>query len=174
MMKILNFVGGGIGQILYKMMYLKKICIGKYLSKIIHNYGGRISGEVQIQNPENVYLGKNSYVNGGQLIAGKNAKIKIGENCMISYNVHIRCDQHLYKNRNIPMILQGHEEHDIVIQDNCWICHSVHIMPGCVIGSGSIVAANSVVTKSVPPNTLVGGVPARIIKELKTNLNVKK
>jgi acetyltransferase-like isoleucine patch superfamily enzyme len=51
-----------------------------------------------------------------------------------------------------------------VIGKNVWIGSNATILPGVTIGDGSIVAAGAVVTKDVPPNTVVGGVPARIIK----------
>lgn len=54
----------------------------------------------------------------------------------------------------------------IVIRKNVWIGAAVSVMPGVTIGENSIVAANAVVTKDVPPNTIVGGVPARIIKKI--------
>lgn len=61
---------------------------------------------------------------------------------------------------------QGMVEADIVIEDNCWIGHSAHIMAGVTVHSGSVVGANAVVTHDVPPNCVVGGVPARIIERL--------
>lgn len=54
----------------------------------------------------------------------------------------------------------------IVIEDNCFIGMRSIILPGVTIGENSIVAAGSVVTKNVPPNSVVGGVPARYIKSL--------
>lgn len=53
----------------------------------------------------------------------------------------------------------------VIIKKNAWIAISVVILPGVTIGEGAIVASGSVVTKDVPPNTLVGGAPARVIKE---------
>lgn len=53
-----------------------------------------------------------------------------------------------------------------IIRKNVWVGISVTILPGVEIGEGAIVAAGSVVTKNVPPHTLVGGVPARHIKDL--------
>ena len=55
----------------------------------------------------------------------------------------------------------------ILIEENVWIGEKASIMPGVNIGRGSVVAANAVVTKDVPPNTLVAGVPAKIIKQFK-------
>lgn len=52
----------------------------------------------------------------------------------------------------------------IVIEDNVWIGDKVTILSGVTIGKGSVVAANAVVTKDVPPHSVVGGIPAKIIK----------
>jgi maltose O-acetyltransferase len=54
----------------------------------------------------------------------------------------------------------------IVIEDGCWIGARATILPGVTVGQGSVVAAGAVVTADVPPNTLVGGVPAKVIKTL--------
>lgn len=58
------------------------------------------------------------------------------------------------------MIDQGHSEEDIIIGDNVWIGYGSQIMSGVHIGSNAIVAAGAVVTKDVPDNVIVGGVPA--------------
>lgn len=128
--------------------------------------GGRICGKTEVDFPENIYIGKGSFVNGGQLFAGKNSKIVIGDDCMISYNVHIRTTYHYYHDRDVPMKEQGMGEKDIIIGNNVWIGHSAQIMSGVTIHDGSIIAAGAVVTKDVPSNVCVGGIPARVIFEL--------
>lgn len=155
-----------LGFVLYKLRVLNDIMIGKYLTSLVHTENGRIYGRTIIAYPDNIYLGENSYVNGGFLLAGRNSKIVIGENCMISDQVHIRTTYHNYQSREISMCLQGMSEADIVIEDNCWIGHSAHILSGVTVHSGSVIGANAVVTKDVPPDTVVGGVPAEIIKNL--------
>lgn len=52
----------------------------------------------------------------------------------------------------------------VIIKDNAWIGMSAIILKGVTVGEGAIVAAGSVVTKDVPPHTIVAGVPARVIK----------
>jgi acetyltransferase-like isoleucine patch superfamily enzyme len=54
----------------------------------------------------------------------------------------------------------------IVIKRNAWIGAAATILPGVTIGENSVVAAGAVVTKDVPPNTIVGGVPAKVIKTI--------
>ena len=67
------------------------------------------------------------------------------------------------RNKNNEMDIMGAP---IVIEDNVWLGANVVVMPGVTIGKHSVVAAGSVVTKDVPPDTVVGGVPAKIIKKL--------
>lgn len=130
------------------------------------NGKGRICGECEVENPHNIYIGENSFVNGGQLFAGKKSKIVIGNDCMISYNVHLRTTYHNFKDRSLPMWKQGMREADIIIEDNVWIGHSAQIMSGVTIHTGSVVAAGAVVTHDVPENVVVGGVPAKILCKL--------
>jgi acetyltransferase-like isoleucine patch superfamily enzyme len=59
---------------------------------------------------------------------------------------------------------QGVTQKGIVIEDDCWIAANSIILDGVTIGRGSVVAAGAVVSKSVPPYSVVAGVPARIIK----------
>ena len=56
----------------------------------------------------------------------------------------------------------------IIIHDNVWIASRAMILKGVTIGEGAVISAGAVVTKDVPPYTMVGGVPAKVIKELKT------
>lgn len=116
----------------------KKRCLSKYFTSLINTENGIINAEVDLYHPENIFLGKNSYVNGGKLYAGDSSKIIIGNDCMISYEVHIRTTTHNYKDRTVPMKEQGGYEKDIVIEDNCWIGYGVQIMPGVTIHSGSV------------------------------------
>lgn len=141
-------------------------CLSQYLTSLVNTENGVINAEVDLYHPENIFLGKNAYVNGGKLYAGNSSKIIIGNNCMISYGVHIRTTTHNYKERNVPMNNQGGYEKDIIIEDNCWIGYGAQIMPGITIHKGSVVGAGAVVTKDVEKNTVVGGVPATVITHL--------
>lgn len=111
-------------------------------------------------------------INGGKLVIGQGAanvgltimcakEITIGHGVRIGRNVSIR-------DWNGPHVIinETYQNHAPVhIENHVWLCTGCTIMPDVTIGEGSIVAANSVVTKSVPPRCLVAGTPAKIIKE---------
>ena len=87
--------------------------------------------------------------------------ITIGSNCALTKGVKIfthggaRVARRKYPNYDVFGMVE--------VGDYCYICTNSLIMPGVKIGNGSMVAAGSVVTKSVPPNMVVGGNPARIL-----------
>lgn len=111
-----------------------------------------------------------------------NGPIQLGNNVYLNYNVDVRQNTFIGDNvtigPNTAIISDSHEIGDklkragkstfkkIVIQSGCWIGANVTILGGVTVGEGSIVAAGAVVTEDVPPNTLVGGIPARVIREL--------
>jgi len=97
-------------------------------------------------------------------------KIVIGDNVLIASRVYITDHSHgevTIDALNIPpnfrpIISKG----PVIIEDNVWIGEGVCILSGVTIGKNAIIGANSVVTKNVSPNSVVGGVPARVIKQL--------
>lgn len=126
--------------------------------------GGMIGWNITISNPQNIYLGKRSYINGGFICASQNAKIVIGDDCLISYNVHMRTDMHNYNNPDVPINQQGYSERDIIVGNDVWIGFGAQIMAGVTIADGCVIAAGAVVTKDTIQNGVYGGVPARLIK----------
>ena len=65
----------------------------------------------------------------------------------------------------IPTINQDYYDGDIIIEDDVWIGAGAVILPGIKIGKGVVIASNAVVNKDVAPYTIVGGIPAKLIKE---------
>ena len=74
---------------------------------------------------------------------------------------------HGFDKINIPTIKQDYYDNDIVINDDVWIGAGSIILSGIKIGKGAIIASGSLVNKDVPSFTIVGGVPAKVIKERK-------
>jgi len=100
---------------------------------------------------------------GSYNIIGCNSSVYIGKNCMIADFVSLRDTDHNYTNIEIPMNEQGITSKEIIIEDDVWIGHGAIILKGVKVGKGAIVGAGSVVTKNIPPNTIVGGIPAKYI-----------
>lgn len=110
-------------------------------------------------------------INGGKLTIGQGAanvgltimcakEVTIGNGVRIGRNVSIRD----YNGAHV-IVSDAYVNHAPVhIEDHVWLCTGCTIMPGVTIGEGSVVAAHAVVTKSVPPRSLVAGIPAKVIK----------
>ena len=100
------------------------------------------------------------------------AKIKLGNSVWIGANVVLATPVHPFLaseriNNDYP---DGYHDLEyakpITVHDNCWICSGVTICGGVTIGKNSIVAAGAVVTKDMPENSLIGGVPAKVIRKI--------
>lgn len=98
--------------------------------------------------------------------------VEIGNNTILAQNVVLSGLNHKYTDISLPIKAQGIETNTIIIEDEVWIGANSIIMAGVRIGKHSVVAGGSVVTKSVPPYTVVGGNPAHILKQY--NPNTKK
>jgi maltose O-acetyltransferase len=104
--------------------------------------------------------------------ANLSGKITIGDYVMMGRDVVIRTQNHEFSMIGIPMSQQGFgEERPVFINDDVWIGDRVIILAGVHIGRGSVIGAGSVVTKSIPPYAVVGGVPAKIIR-MRKEMNV--
>lgn len=108
-----------------------------------------------------IMLGDNSGIGDNCYIQGN---VKIGKNVMMAPNVSIIAINHNFSQIDIPMNQQGSCDKWITIEDDVWIGFGAIILAGVTIGSGSIIAAGAVVSKDVPPFSIVGGVPAKILK----------
>lgn len=100
-------------------------------------------------------------------------EITIGNDVLMASRVYISDHSHGspdYQDINVPPSARNvFSKGPVVIEDGAWIGEGACILPGVRIGCHAIVGANAVVTRDVPPFTVVGGVPARIIKTLPTN-----
>ena len=110
---------------------------------------------------KNITLGKGVFINEGCCFQDQGG-IEIGDNALIGQQVVIATLNHdLAPDKRGNMIPAP-----VKIGNNVWIGAHATILAGVTIGAGAVVAAGAVVTKDVPSNTIVGGVPAKIIKEI--------
>ncbi|GAB4263858.1 MAG: DapH/DapD/GlmU-related protein [Candidatus Promineifilaceae bacterium] len=142
--------------------------------------------------PGGIELGENSIVMHGAVLHVYNFRdmphsgIKIGRDCLVGeYSVirgqggvtigdrvytspftQIIAVNHVFDDPKRPFVEQGITAEGIVIEDDVWLGAGAIITDGVRVGKGAVVAAGAVVTKDVPPYTVVGGVPARVIKQI--------
>lgn len=142
--------------------------------------------------PRGIWIGENSIVMHGAILHVYNfrdipqAGIKIGRDCLVGeYSVirgqggveigdrvytspftQIIAVNHVFDDPQRPFVDQGITAQGIVIEDDVWLGAGAVVTDGVRVSRGAVVAAGAVVTRDVPPHTVVGGVPARVIKEI--------
>lgn len=134
--------------------YNKKGCKIHRLASISPNV--RINGKFQMDSGSSIAQ--------NCTISGENVGVFIGKDVMIAPNVVIVAFNHGFGDIERPMRLQKNIEESVVIENNVWISSNCTIGKGVKIGENSIIGANSFVNKNVPPFSIVGGVPAKLIK----------
>lgn len=141
---------------------LTKIHFRKGGGKLVVGDGVELRGSYDIGDGSTISLGSASRVNRHCLfVALEGADITLGKECLLS-NATIRtCDMH--------SVLDGegnriNPSKSIVLEDRVWLAENTYVVKGVTIGCDSVVAANSVVVKSVPANVVVAGNPARVVK----------
>lgn len=110
---------------------------------------------------ENINIGKNVFVNHACTFMDRGG-ITLEDNVLIGPKVNLVTTNHPIN----PAERRATVSRPIVIKKGAWIGVGVTILPGVTVGENSIVAAGAVVTADVPPNTIVGGVPAKFIKNI--------
>ena len=111
---------------------------------------------------EHVVIGSNTHFAPYAVLYGP---LTIGKNCAIAAHVVLASVGHGYDRVDIPIVKQRAQTKEIVLEDDVWIGANAVVVGGVRIGTGSIVGAGAVVTKDVPPFNVVGGVPARVIRD---------
>ncbi len=112
-----------------------------------------------------IWIGKHSLIGEMNVIRGQGG-VHIGDRVYTSPLCQIIAVNHVFDDPERPFVEQGITAEGIVIEDDVWIGSGAVILDGVRVGKGAVVAAGAVVTKDVPPHVVVGGVPARVIKEI--------
>ena len=133
---------------------------------VIFAENARIYGDLKVIGEySNITLKKNAEITNNCFLLAKD-KITIGENSTLAYQTTILTSSNPNGPHNTLMKLYPKMNAPVTIGDNSWIGARALILPGVKIGNFCVVAAGSVVTKDVPDYSVVGGVPAKVIKML--------
>jgi len=129
---------------------------------IVAEDGSKFDGPciITMEGNSKLAIGRNSGIRGVTFVL-KDADITVGRNCMFSYDVLVRNNDH-------HKVLEGNMvtncAQDIIIEDHVWLCERSTILKGVRMGQDSIAAFGAVVTKDCPPNSIMAGNPARVVK----------
>lgn len=157
---LLQYVGKLPSQTIRHWFYVR--CYGLTIgeSSVIYN-------SCHVRSPEKIVIGKNTSI-GDQCVLDGRSELIIGDSVNLSTGAWIWTAQHDPNAVGFEGV-----EAPVVIEDYAWISSRTTILPGVTIGRGAVVAAGAVVTKSIAPFEIVGGVPAKKIGERNQNLDYK-
>jgi acetyltransferase-like isoleucine patch superfamily enzyme len=112
-----------------------------------------------------IRIGRDSLVGEYSVIRGQGG-VTIGDRVYTSPGTQIIAVNHVFDDPKRPFVEQGITAEGIVVEDDVWLGSNCVITDGVCVGKGAVVAAGAVVTKDVPPHTVVGGVPAKVIRHI--------
>lgn len=115
-----------------------------------------------------IRIGRNSLIGELNVLRGQGG-ITIGDRVYTAPQVQMLAVNHVFADRTRPMIEQGITAEGIVVEDDAWIGAGAIITDGVRVGRGAVIAAGAVVTQDVAPYSVVGGVPARLLKSIGSN-----
>jgi acetyltransferase-like isoleucine patch superfamily enzyme len=112
-----------------------------------------------------IKIGRDSLVGEFSVIRGQGG-VTIGDRVYTSPFTQIIAVNHRFDDPNVPFVAQGITAEGITIEDDVWLGAGAVVTDGVHIGKGAVVAAGAVVTRDVPAHTVVGGVPAKVLREI--------
>jgi acetyltransferase-like isoleucine patch superfamily enzyme len=146
--RVLNF---------FKSCYLQFVW-GASIGRRVVYYSG-----VRIFSGRNLVVGDDVDFAKGVMVTTEGG-VTIGDRVLLGYGTQILSSNHRVPSKSERIFDAGHVKKPVVIESDVWVGANCIILPGVTVGNGAVVAAGSVVTKSVPPMVYVGGVPAKVIK----------
>lgn len=143
------------------------IVVGRRKAKIGTNT--KVHPTALLRQGERIEIGNNCLINHNNVFqAGKESgRIRLGNYVHTGANVMIFAFNHSIDDTDTPSILQDYYDADVTIEDDVWIGAGTVILAGVRIGKGCVIGSNSVVTKDIPPYSIVAGVPAKVIRSRK-------
>lgn len=146
-----------------KRFFMRKSDFGCCADNVI------INPPLYVKNPQNIYWGSNIGVGPYAYISAINAKFICKGNCAIAERLTVHTGNHArIVGMSVTDITEANKpkgyDQDVVVEEDVWIGCNVTLLSGVTIGRGTTVAAGAVVSKSMPPYCICGGVPAKFIK----------
>ncbi len=128
----------------------------------VHIYRGTI---IEIGRGGSVIIGDNTHIQSHCNIKGFLGSTIIGRNVQVAPHCGFSPYEHVFDDLEVDIRQQGiTSSGDIVVGDNAWLGLNVQVLDGVTIGEGAVVGAGAVVTRSLPPNCVAAGVPARVMR----------
>jgi maltose O-acetyltransferase len=124
--------------------------------------GTEIQHGFRVFTPEKVIIGAHCVMAQGVFITGGGG-VTIGDWVGCGPDVKIWSVNHVFDDTERPIMSQGSSKKPVVIEDDVWLAANVMVLPGVTIGKGAVVAASSVVTRSIPAWAIAAGNPARVV-----------
>jgi maltose O-acetyltransferase len=125
------------------------------------------SAYVEARNPgSNVHIGSGTWINNGFSCIAEHTSIAIGQNCRIGVHVEIADSNFHGLSVHERGLSKPQWAKPVVVEDDVFIGSNVRILKGVRIGAGAVIANSSVVARDVPAMTVVGGIPAKVIRTL--------
>ena len=115
------------------------------------------------QKGAGITIGNRTGIGARAFLAGQGG-ITIGNDVITGPNIQVFSENHNFYDLSLTIKEQGVTKQAVFIGNNCWLGGGITILAGVTIGDGCVVAAGSVVNKSFPANSIIGGVPAKILK----------
>lgn len=153
-----------------------EVCIGRRTTircsggRLVLSEGSWIGDDCEISVHDEIRIAQGTSIQHRSQLHGD---VEFGVGCVCGANLYVASSSHRFRDvPHLPIRWQDGVAHNlpaykrsrkVVIEDDCWLGINVVICPGVTVGRGTVVGANSVVTASVPPYSVVGGVPARVI-----------
>lgn len=157
LLKIFRNTDGNVG-FLIRYLLVKKLAKSCGDNIVIKPY-------VVLQRIENLSLGNNVSIHHFSYIDAE-GEISIGDDVSIAHSSSILSSNHVWKDASMPIKYNPVEYSRVVIEDDVWIGCGCRVLAGTHIHKHSVVAAGAVVNKNIESHTVVGGVPARVLKRI--------
>lgn len=158
----------GIAEIVIGAVYWLMFMVGGHFFRrgLLRQRGlsVKIAPTAFFKHPENISIGDNTFINHHCCIwAAPDGAISIGNDVLFGPNVCVTASNHGIA-LGIPIRMQRGVDAPIVIGNDVWLGANVVVTAGVEIGDGCVVGAGAVVTRSLPPNSICGGVPAKVLR----------